>query len=53
MSNGSVRLGRWMNIPSIVQVNNNYDEVILGLINEPMQTVDHFFSTEVFVYFLI
>lgn len=51
MPSGSIKMSDWMNRPSIVQENGNYDQLLLGLVNEPLQKAEKFFTTQVTITF--
>jgi hypothetical protein len=43
----NITLSDWLKKPSVIQENQNFDQLLLGLINQPMQILDHFYTKQV------
>ncbi|KAF2883104.1 hypothetical protein ILUMI_23076 [Ignelater luminosus] len=41
-----IPIGHWMNRPLIIQKDNNYDELLLGLVNQPMQVFENYVTDQ-------
>lgn len=42
-----INLTDYMNSPGILEQENHFDELILGVITQPMQTIDTYYTAQV------